>query len=423
MRKHLRLAAGCLAVLAACNEAPFSTPESGAGTSGPALSAGESGRSTVVVNPEASGNGVAATIQEGIDMVAPGGRVMITPGTYPEALFIEKGVTLEPIGEGAGDVVLAPPPGTFLAIYIVATEPVVIRGLSIDYPGAGGIRSDGPVDVWLDRVTVRSATPATNGHAVFFLNDPFFTPYAGGRGKALVTGSHIDGGVPTEALPHAQNFGLRAFGDVDARFEGNTVRHVGGSCIIVTPRNDMTGTTNVDIIGNDLDECYPAQRVAAIVIGVTSAASPFTLAGTVNVVGNTIRNTAATCLITSAIVYQNFTGRIEHNTIEGFVQGCATATARNGPSAISLGSRSGIPGNLPSVRFNDIGGNAFAGLRLESNVTASVDARCNWWGTADGPSGAGAGSGSALVVDGAAPVPTYLPFATAPIAGTGATGC
>jgi len=56
---------------------------------------------TVVVNPDANGNGVAATIQEGIDRVAPGGKVLVRPGVYPEALVINKGLTLEAIGEAA----------------------------------------------------------------------------------------------------------------------------------------------------------------------------------------------------------------------------------------------------------------------------------------------------------------------------------
>jgi len=44
-----------------------------------------------------------------------------------------------------------------------------------------------------------------------------------------------------------------------------------------------------------------------------------------------------------------------------------------------------------SVRFNDLGGNAFVGLRIGSNQTTSIDATCNWWGHLSGPSGTGSG--------------------------------
>jgi hypothetical protein len=81
------------------------------------------------------------------------------------------------------------------------------------------------------------------------------------------------------------------------------------------------------------------------------------------------------------------------------------------------------PQATPVVRFNDIEGNAQAGLRVAPNMTTAVDARCNWWGSASGPSGAGPGGGDAIVVETGGTAPGFMPFATAPIADTGATGC
>src|SRR5436190_9033125 len=66
------------------------------------------GPKAVVVNPNANGNGVATTIQEAIDRVASGGQVLVKAGTYTEALIITKGLTLRPIGEGEGQVIIAP---------------------------------------------------------------------------------------------------------------------------------------------------------------------------------------------------------------------------------------------------------------------------------------------------------------------------
>ena len=62
----------------ACGE-PAAGPEA---RLAPSFSAGGVGRPAVLVNPNAGGNGTATTIQEGIDTVAQGGKVMVLPGTY-----------------------------------------------------------------------------------------------------------------------------------------------------------------------------------------------------------------------------------------------------------------------------------------------------------------------------------------------------
>jgi pectin methylesterase-like acyl-CoA thioesterase len=66
-------------------------------------------RPSVLVNPHVRGNGTATTIQGGIDMVGPGGKVMVLPGIYKETLVIDKGLTLEAVGGESGEVIVAPP--------------------------------------------------------------------------------------------------------------------------------------------------------------------------------------------------------------------------------------------------------------------------------------------------------------------------
>src|SRR5256884_3845089 len=108
----------------------------------------------------------------------------------------------------------------------------------------------------------------------------------------------------------------------------------------------------------------------------------------------------------------------------GCVRPGASPPARVRPGAFGRGSR--LPFSPPvvaQVRFNDIAGNAQAGLGVGSNMTTPVDASCNWWGAASGPSGAGTGTGDAIVVELGAAIPGFVPFATAPIAASPATGC
>ena len=128
---------------------------------GPSLAAAE--RPAVLVNPNIQGNGIAQTIKEGIDMVDPGGRVMVLPGTYNEAIVIDKGLTLEAVGGATEPVIIAPPAppaGPTVAIQVATPEPVTIRDATLQFTGAnGGIRGDGVVDVTVERVRMTAVNP------------------------------------------------------------------------------------------------------------------------------------------------------------------------------------------------------------------------------------------------------------------------
>jgi len=401
----------------------------------PSFGAGGIGRPSVLVSPNANDNGTAKTIQEGIDMVAEGGTVMVLPGTYNEALVINKALTLEGIGGESGPAIVAPPPGTSDAIQVTTTDPVVIRRLSVRAGTTQGIHGIGAVDLTVEQVAVTAVNPPLGiGVLIRLLNDP--NP-SGERARLVVRESFVDGTITSQPAPFPQVFGIQVRGDADALLEGNVIRRAGGACIFVTVRDDLGGVQNVDIVGNDLDECHPLGQVAAIIVGsragfFPTAERPLTATGVVNIIGNTIRNSSQSCLTTSAISYEVYTGRIERNRIMSVVQGCATGTVRNLPSAVWLGRRQHplFPPVTPTVRFNDIVGNAFAGLRIGANQTAVIDASCNYWGSADGPSGVGSGSGDAVVVEPSSPTtgpggaaPLFMPFAASPIAGTGATSC
>jgi serine/threonine protein kinase len=130
----------------------------------PALRRNESGAEVsqkptppVLLKPRAGGgqgSATAATIQEAIDLVAPGGSVHVLPGTYAETLRITKGLTLEASGERTGPVIIAPKGIPESAIVVETTEPVTIRGLTLHVPGVYGVRGVGSVQLTILRSTV-----------------------------------------------------------------------------------------------------------------------------------------------------------------------------------------------------------------------------------------------------------------------------
>jgi len=383
------------------------------------------GRPAVLVNPHVQGHGTATTIQEGIDMVDPGGKVMVLPGTYEEAVVIDKGLTLEAVEGASGPVIIAPPGAPTIAIQVATPDPVTIRDVTVQFKGVNGIRGDGVVDVTVERVRVLAVNPPLGASLlVAVINNAPTT----GRARLAVRGSFLDGAVPpanSPTPPFPQVFGIRVQGDVDAVLEENVIRRTGGACISVYTRSDFGGETNADILNNDLDECYPLQRAGSVlVIAQVVPTVPVTATGVVNIVGNTIRNTSESCLPTTAISQAFASGRIEHNRILGVVQPCATPTATRNPAAMWIGSLSALfPPVSPIVRFNDIEGNAHAGLRVAPNIDTPLDARCNWWGSAGGPSVGADPPGSDIVMELGATTPDFTPWASAPIAKTDETTC
>jgi hypothetical protein len=381
---------------------------------------------SILVNPGSNGNGTASTIQEALDRVMPGGQVLVLPGTYVETLTITKGITLKAIGGESGDVVIAPTGTPAAVIDVVTNEPVTLIGLTVHVPGLAGIRAVGEVDVSIEHASIVAPNPlpAASSNLVVVSNDLL----DGSRARMVVRDSFFDGGMTT--TPVGQSFLLRPQGNVDALIERNVLRRAGGACIFVVTRADLGGETNADILDNDLDECHPVGRVSAILVGPIavnqpSPTRPLTATGTVNIIGNTIRNSTDFCL-NSAIAYEVYSGRIEHNRIADFVKACAiTGPNRNRPGAIWIGRVSPFPfpAVTPTVRFNDLQGNAQAGLRIAPNQTIPIDASCNYWGSELGPSGLGPGDGSAVVVDSGGAAPLFTPFAAASIAGRWATGC
>lgn len=382
----------------------------------------------VVVNPDANGHGIARTIQDAIDRVASGGQVLVKPGTYAEAILITKGLTLRPIGDGEGAVVIEPPGAPNIAVQVATPEPVVIQDVTLRFSGAQGIRGDGVLNVTVERVTASAVRPPSGqGRLIAFFNDALTS---GGRARLRIADNVLDGGVSADdamKTSFPQMFGISLQGDVNGVIERNTIRRTGAACIAITTRPDLGGETNLDVVGNDMDECYPLQRAGVFLVqALAGVQGTLSATGVVNIIGNTIRNTFGSALPVTAISQQFAPGRIERNRIIGVIQPNATGIPSRNPAAIWLGTLTPtltLPSIAPIIRFNDIQGNAQAGLRLGPNITSVIDATCNWWGHPTGPAGLGGGRGDAVLKETGAATPILVPFAAAPIASIGATSC
>jgi hypothetical protein len=394
----------------------------------PRLAEGD-GRRTVVVNPDANGTGVAATIQGGIDMAADGGRVLVMPGSYNEQITIDKGLTLDVIG--SGEVTIEPLRGSALSgreavISITTPAPVVIRNITVKHEHVRGLNALFiAANLTIEGVSFLGRWPSPPpilNNGVSLVNN---AAQSGGRARLVIrdTRFSVDGNA------------ISVGGDVDALIERNAFLHEASNagCVFVSPTGQGVtvpagAQTNVEIVDNFFDDCGAnlpdgsKGSAPVVVLGALGAATT----GVVDILGNTFHTSARTSAScnTAGITYEFFTGRIEHNSLVDVAQNCATPSARSLPGAIFVGSRvGGMRAAHVSVRFNDIAGNAHAGLRIASNQSTPINATCNWWGNASGPSGAGPGSGDRILVEGGAAVPMFTPFATAPIARTAAAVC
>jgi hypothetical protein len=415
------VAAVAVATALRSSAAPATPPESAEGPNPP-----------VIVNRRAGGGGSATanTIQKAIDVAVRGSTVSVLPGTYAETLVITRGLTLEGTGGRSGAAVIAPPGTPETVIDIRTSDPVIIRNLTVHVSGTYGIRGIGAVDLTLERSTVLAVQPPADQTALVQVSNDTQTSRA--RAKVVLRGNMIDGAVASlpRGMERPRSPAVHLVGDLDGVIAGNTVRRTGAMCINVTTRLDFGGHTTAEIRDNTIDDCHPAGRTTAVMVGspavgLLSPERPITATGTVDIIGNTIQNSSADCL-NSAIAFDVFTGRIERNRIVDFVQACADRNPRNLPGAIWLGLRlTGVPAPAtpPVVRFNDIHGHAHAALRIGPSQTLPATATCNYWGSAQGPAGVGNGTGDAILVEAGAPAPVFRPFATSPIARSTRTEC
>jgi hypothetical protein len=431
-------------VTGACTEQPDATP-----ALGPSFDQGGVRRPVVLVNPNSQGNGTATTIQEGIDMVAQGGRVMVKPGTYNEKVTIDKAVTLEGIDLDEGRVVIERifarvlTPGFPVAtaessvVRVNTSDPVEIRNIGVHHVWVRGLIALTAPQLTLDNMSLLGEWDSLNvvsNNGITVVSRA--AEHGGARAHLEIRNSRID----------TDGVGIQLGGDVDALIEHNVIggaigdRNTRGTrivCVRMSPKGQITTVSgagmqlNVDLVNNDFIDCG-VNNANAIAVNSDTGTSGTTGTGQVNIVGNRFVYSASQTKLpcnSTAIQYQYFSGRIEHNSFIGSIQSCANPTSP--AAAIRIGNAPATPtvaGAAIAVRFNDVQGNLFGGLRVRSNQTGALDASCNYWGggaptVVTGVGTGAAGGGQDIVVEAGAATPSSAPYAAAPIAGTDAAGC
>lgn len=359
-------------------------------------------------------NLASMTVQAAVDHAAAGDTIHVLPGTYSENVTLDKGVLLlgpnvgvHPENGARGDEAAL----SGIVALAAGVNDVTIAGFTIQ-DGAYGVRAVAGAQAhsnvtiqWNDFTNIEQSAVR---HGLGF---------GGGPGSANWTISHNR----ISDITGADATAVVLFNTTGVTITGNTLRHTGN----VPGRRGMNldGVRDATVTGNEID------------LGVTDFANQ-------TAVFNAARYNVQLSMSDRSI--DNVT--LDGNSFSGAYDGIATlgngelrnVTISNNEFAnlvfgirtqagtltpISAHTNVTIEGNLitnlvrDGIRFhgqnlegpytnvivqrNHISGNGEFGVRAADGVIfggsdAAFNATCNWWGAADGPSGAGPGAGDAV---------------------------
>jgi hypothetical protein len=237
-----------------------------------------------------------------------------------------------------------------------------------------------------------------------------------------ITGNRLSNTVASQVNPFNRNvvFLWLSRGEIS----DNEIDGCGhGACIAVS------GSSDADVVGNRVT-AYGSQltRIGIVVsdgaLGAHRASTAQVRDNRVIGVGSNPTNAAGHAIgcfeeFCGAITVEGsstaeLTGNEVSNANSGFyARAGGTITGRdNRATNVRIGVQILDAGSAETLRFNDIQGASHQDVR-QWGVTSGSDLTCNWWGSAAGPQAVDSPQGAAI----------YTPWATAAVAGTGATSC
>jgi len=327
-------------------------------------------------------------IQDGVNAVVPGGTVFVAAGTYDERITIDKSLDLR----GAQYGVDPTPPG---ARTTPASESILdITGLSVQNPNVAVEVSSGATNVSVGGFTL--------------IGSPTFH-YAD---ESIVR--CWDDGITIQDNIMDGYIGVLYKGADDLTVHRNRlVVNKNGVVVQPNPASNVTVSDNVFNLGpspaGDESAIYMTSCSECLVSGNTAA-------GFINgkgVAGSNLANIAVSGNTFSGNKDGvSFWGNTTFITIDGNelssslrygisikgqdIEITGNEIRNNADTGINI-ARHVIDTERVEIHQNNIAGNTNYGVKVDTaSVVETVNATCNWWGAADGPSSAGPGSGDSV---------------------------
>ena len=380
----------------------------------------------VCTTAASSGPPTVPTLEQAMQYVAPGGTVKICDGTYTayNVSLNAKAMTIE--GEGPGIPTLDAA-GNGSVFYMNSPIPiatsVILRRLRLQNATSNDIGVGGNYgSILVDHVEFHPSHGTPTGTSTYAYNAGVGVFSATGAG-VTVQNSTFDGGdfgismnnatnvvVVNNGFANQLNSSINGGGGGSLVASNNTIANCGPGWCISVFNFGHTGSFTITNNTLNLDALHPVQN-AINVHHATADISGNLITGTG---GSRSPTDSKTWPMSNAIlVSDSSTATVNGNRITGaytglsMINGTSGSGSDNVVSVVARGLSLYNAGNV-SVSRSDF--TSYETALTGSTVSAAL-ARCNWWGSTDGPSNPQVGGNSRA----------YTPWAFAPIANSGAS--